>query len=77
MAIVLMAILFVLEEKMRYGAKAPLLSTTDVEKLLKHYLPRRDASEKELFRLLRDSHDRRRRATDSHRKAPPNLTKSS
>jgi SRSO17 transposase len=68
MAIVLMALLFMLEERMRHGATAPMLSTADIERVLKHYLPRRDATEDELFRLLQQSHDRRQRATASHRK---------
>jgi SRSO17 transposase len=68
MAIVLMAMLFVLEERMRHGAAVPMLSTADVERLLKHYLPRRDATEEELLRLLQESHVRRRRAVDSHRR---------
>ena len=68
MAIVLMAMLFMLEERMRHGALVPMLSTADIEKVLKHYLPRRDATEKELFRLLQESHDRRQQATASHRR---------
>lgn len=68
MAIVLMAMLFVLEERVRHGATVPMLSTADVEKLLKHYLPRRDATEQELLRLLQESHERRSRATEAHRK---------
>jgi SRSO17 transposase len=68
MAIVLMAMLFMFEERVRHGATAPMLSTADIEKVLKHYLHRRDATEKELFRLLQESHDRRERATASHRK---------
>jgi hypothetical protein len=68
MAIVLMALLFILEERVRHGVTAPMLSTADIEKVLKHFLPRRDATDKELFRLLQESHDRRQRATASHRK---------
>jgi SRSO17 transposase len=68
MAIVLMAMLFVLEERVRHGATLPMLSTADIEKVLKHYLPRRDATEQELLRLLQDSHERRKRATASHRR---------
>jgi SRSO17 transposase len=68
MAIVLMAMLFMLEERVRHGVTVPMLSTADIEKLLKHYLPRRDATEKELFRMLQESHDRRQRATASHRR---------
>ena len=45
MAIVLMAMLFMLEERMRHGVTAPMLSTADIEKVLKHYLPRRDAND--------------------------------
>lgn len=68
MAIVLMALLFILEERVRHGVTAPMLSTADIEKVLKHFLPRRDATDKELFRLLQESHDRRQSATDSHRR---------
>lgn len=68
MAIGLMALLFILEERVRHGVAAPMLSTADIEKVLKHFLPRRDATDKELFRLLQESHDRRQRATASHRK---------
>ena len=68
MAIVLMAMLFMLEERVRHDVNAPMLSTADIEKVLKHYLPRRDASEQELFRLLEESHLRRERATASHRR---------
>jgi hypothetical protein len=60
--------LFMLEERLRHGVTAPMLSTADIEKVLKHYLSRRDANERELFRLLQRSHDRRERATASHRK---------
>ena len=66
MAIVLMAMLFMLEERVRHGVTIPMLSMADIEKVLKHFLPRRDATEKELFRLLQESHDRRIRATASH-----------
>lgn len=67
-AIVLMALLFMLEQRVRHGVTVPMLSTADIEKILKHYLPRRNKSEPELFRLLQESHDRRRRATASHRR---------
>ena len=40
--------------------------TEAVERLLKHYLARRDATEQELLRLLQESHDRRKRAAESH-----------
>jgi len=52
MAIVLMAMLFMIEERVRHSATVHMLSTADIEKLLKHYLPRRDTTEQELFRLL-------------------------
>jgi hypothetical protein len=40
-----LAMLFILEERVRHGATVPMLSTADVERLLKHYLPHRDATE--------------------------------
>jgi SRSO17 transposase len=68
MAIVLMAMLFMLEERVLHNETVPMLSTADIEKLLKHYLSRRATTEHELLRLLQDSHDRRRRATAAHRR---------
>jgi hypothetical protein len=66
MAIVLMALLF--EERLRHSVMGPMLSSADIEKVLKHYLPRRDATEQELFRLLQASHDRRKQPTIVHRR---------
>ncbi len=70
MTIVLMACLFIIEKRVRHRVTVPMLSTADIEKVLKHFLPRRDATEKELFRLLQESHDRRQRATASLGKRP-------
>ena len=67
MAIVLTATLFMLEERVRHGVTVPMLSTATSKRCSKHYLPRRDANEQKLFRLLQQSHDRRQRATASHR----------
>ena len=44
MALVMMAMLFMLSEKLRMQEQCPLLSCADIERLLATFLPRRDAS---------------------------------
>ena len=66
MALVMMAVLFMLTERMRHKDTCPLLSCSDIEELLSHFLPRRDVSEAEVFRQLEDRHRRRRSAIESH-----------
>jgi SRSO17 transposase len=66
MALVMMAMLFMLTERMRHKATYPLLSCSDIEELLSHFLPRRDVSEAEVIRQLEDRHRRRQSAIESH-----------
>jgi len=66
MALVMMAMLFMLTERMRHKATYPLLSCSDIEELLSHFLPRRDVSEAEVIRQLEDRHRRRQSAIKSH-----------
>jgi hypothetical protein len=44
MALVMMAMLFMLTERLRMKDQCPLLSCADIERLLAAFLPRRDAS---------------------------------
>ena len=66
MALVMMAMLFMLNERIRHKKTYPLLSCSDIEELLSHFLPRRDISEAEVFRQLEDRHRRRLSAIKSH-----------
>ena len=44
------------------------LSTRDVDKLLAYYLPRRERTEKEIFRQMRARHRRREQPSLAHEK---------
>jgi SRSO17 transposase len=66
MALVIMAMLFMLNERIRHKATYPLLSCSDIEELLSHFLPRRDVSEAEVIRQLEARHRRRLSAIASH-----------
>ena len=66
MSLVMMAMLFMLNERVRHEDTYPLLSCSDIEELLSRFLPRRDVSEAEVIRQLEDRHRRRQSAIKSH-----------
>ncbi len=68
MALVVMTMLFMLSEKVRHKDTMPLLSCSDIEQLLCHFLPRRDFSEDEVIRQLQYRHKKRQAAIMSHSK---------
>ncbi len=65
MALVMMAMLFILEERLRNKQEYPLLSCSDIEALLARFLPRRDADLDEVVRQLEERHRRRQSSIDS------------
>lgn len=65
MALVMMAMLFMLEEKLLHKQSHPLLSCSDIEVLLAHFLPRRDASIEEVVRQMEARHEARQKAIES------------
>ena len=66
MALVMMTMLFMLNERIRHEEIFPLLSCSDIEDLLSRFLPRRDVSEAEVIRQLEDRHRKRLSAIKSH-----------
>jgi SRSO17 transposase len=66
MALVMMAMLFMLSEKINHKDTHPLLSCADIEDLLAHFLPRRDVTEEEVIFQLEQRHLQRQKAIDSH-----------
>lgn len=66
MALVMMVMLFMLHERIQHKDTYPLLSCSDIEELLSHFLPRRDISEAEVIRQLEDRHRKRVSAIKSH-----------
>jgi len=70
MALVMMAMLFMLTERIRHKETHPLLSCADIEYLPAHFLSRRDVTEQELIRQLEQRHRLRQRAIDPHSHRP-------
>jgi SRSO17 transposase len=66
MALVMMAMLFMLSERIHHKDTYPLLSCADIEDLLARFLPRRDVSEAEVVFQLEQRHRQRQKAIQSH-----------
>lgn len=64
MAMVLMAMLFMLQERLRHKETVSLLSCTDIVELLRFFLPRRDVTEEEVLRQLQVRHAKRQASID-------------
>ncbi|MES2704965.1 MAG: IS701 family transposase [Verrucomicrobiota bacterium] len=68
MALVCLAQLFTVRERLAALPAVPLLSARDLVELLDHYLPRRPRNEDEVFRQMALRHQRRAQAQVSHAK---------
>ena len=66
MALVMMAMQFMLIERIHHKDTYPLLSCADIEKLLARFLPRRDVTTEEVIYQLEHRHRQRQNAIDSH-----------
>jgi SRSO17 transposase len=65
MALVMLAMLFTLEERLLHHQTRPLLSGTDIRSLLNHFLPRRAPTLEEVLRQMEVRHRKRQSAIDS------------
>ena len=65
MTLVMMAMLFGLEERRLHQQTRPLLSGTDIRALLNHFLPRRDTTLEEVLRQMEVRHRKRQAAINS------------
>lgn len=65
MALVMMAMLFMLETRINNKDRIPLLSCGDIETLLAHFLPRRDVTKAEVLRQMQYRHHQRQASIDS------------
>jgi SRSO17 transposase len=72
MALVSLAMLFVLKERVGHADSAPLLSARDIVELLEYYLPRRGGQESEVIADLVSRHKQRLAAAKSHAKRRQN-----
>jgi SRSO17 transposase len=68
MALVSLALLFVLQERCRAKKHTPLLSARDIVELLAIYLPRRPRDEAEVLRQMQQRHAARRRDLQNRRR---------
>lgn len=66
MALVMMAMLFMLSERIYHKETYPLLSCADIEELLAHFLPRRDVTEEEVIFQMKQRHLQRQKSIESH-----------
>jgi SRSO17 transposase len=68
MALVMMAMLFMLKEREDNRDEVPLLSCSDIETLLARFLPRRDTNYEEIIRQMEQRHRARQASIDSARR---------
>jgi len=66
MAMIALAMLFLLKERVEHEASAPMLSARDIVELLAFYLPRRRRNEEEVISDLVKRHRQRQSAAKSH-----------
>lgn len=64
MALVMMAMVFMLKERMLNEEKYPLLSCADIMVLLAHFLPRQDTTPEEVIRQMEIRHQKRQASID-------------
>jgi len=76
MALVMMAMLFMLSERIRHKDTYPLLSCSDIEELLAHFLPRRDVTREEVILQMKQRHIQRQKAIESHTRCQNNIISS-
>ncbi len=65
MALVMMAMLFMLKERIEHRQEIPMLSCADIETLLAQFLPRRDRDDDEVIRQMELRHRKRRASINS------------
>lgn len=73
MALVCLAMLFIVKERLLAQSDVPLLSARDVVELLAIYLPRRNRDPDDVLKQIRERHEKRASATKSYRKKRRNL----
>lgn len=67
-AMVMLAMLFMLQTKVKYGDTFDLLSCNDIRELLSHFLPKRAITKDEIIEQMLDRHKKRKIAIQYHLK---------
>jgi hypothetical protein len=65
MTMVMLTMLFLLEQRLYHKSDISMMSSADVMSLLNHFLPRRDITEDEVIRQMEVRHRKRESATKS------------
>ncbi len=68
MALVMVAMLFMLKERLLNEEDVPLLSCADIETLLTHFLPRRNTTNEEVIAQMEKRHRKRQSAIESQKR---------
>jgi prophage antirepressor-like protein len=68
MAMVMLAMLFMLRERVLLAEELPLLSAEDIVWMIEYYLPRPQTTEAEVQKALARRHKRRQTSIDSRRR---------
>ena len=71
MALVMLAMIFMLQQRILLAEELPLLSAEDISWVLERYLPRPHASEAEIQKALARRHLRRQTDIDSRKRRNP------
>jgi hypothetical protein len=72
MAMVCLALLFTVKERVALATQLPLLTVRDLVELLEIYLPRRAHNQEEVWAAMQQRHAARQKAIDSARKKQQN-----
>jgi len=73
MALIMMAMLFMLTQRIHRKDAYPLLSCSDIVQWLSRFLPRRDVSKEEIISQLEKRRRHRQKAIESHDRRQKNL----
>ena len=65
MTMVMLAMLFTTEQRIRYMDDIPLLSCNDITEILKFLLPHRDVTEKEALKQIAIRHEKKQASIDA------------
>ena len=66
MVMIMLAMLFILELKIEWGEKAPMVSVMDVKEILEVILAKNEITDEEILAVIRQKHKDRLSARKSH-----------
>ena len=64
----MLAMLFVLQTKLKHSEKYDLINSNDVRELLAHFLPQRAITKEKVIKQMEERHEKRKKAIQYHLK---------